>query len=381
MTSNSPILPGISEEEIENVRQPLENAYTLPKTAYTSDDIYDIEVQRILRRSWIPLARVEQIPEKGSYTTLDLLGQPVMIVHGHDGEIRVMSSICLHRGAPVAQGCGKRALFTCPYHAWSYDTAGQLHRAPLMEGVEGFDEKLLKLPQISTVVWEGFVLANLDSEAAPFEPQVAEFSEYFSAFKFGEMVIAKTLEFESGWNWKVLVENFMEAYHHIAIHSKTFEPNYHARDSLVPDNSGPWSILHMPSTGEDSSPGLPSVEGLAEWQAKDLFASVIFPYFLLGVQGSGVAWYQVIPRAVDRLHLKIHLLVPEASLELPDFDHGLENLAATVSLIHQEDIRANDLVWDGLSAPLTQQGRLSSFEKSIWQLNQWWLDQMLVRDN
>lgn len=249
-----------------------------------------------------------------------------------------------------------------------------------MEGAQDFDERQHKLPQIESVVWEGFILANLDPQAAPFEPQVEEFTEYFRDFKLRELVIAKTLEFDSGWNWKVLVENFMEAYHHIAIHSKTFEPNYHARDSLVPDSSGPWSILHMPFSGEDLTPGLPSVEGLADWQARDLFASVIFPYFLLAVQGAGVAWYQMVPTAVDRIDLKIHLLVPRTSLEHPDFDQEMENLAAAVSHIHQEDIRANDLVWEGLTAPLTQQGRLSSFEKSIWQLNQWWLDQMLIEN-
>lgn len=64
-----------------------------------------------------------------------------------------------------------------------------------------------------------------------------------------------------------------------------------------------------------------TVEGLEGWQAHALFAAVLYPHFLLGIQGT-------------------------------------------------------DSVWRGLTAPLTQQGRLSPLELAIWQMNQWWLAKM-----
>ena len=369
-------LPGLTVDEIARVRQPLERAYTLPPAAYTSDDIYAREVETIMRKSWLPLARIDQIPEPGNYVCMDVFGQPIMVVHGTDGEIRVMSRVCLHRAAPIAEGAGTRKLFTCPYHAWSYDTAGQLIRAPLMEGAADFSEKDCQLPQIKSEVWEGFILANFDSKAAPFAPQVSGFGEYFSKFKLADMVVVRTLEFDSHWNWKVLVENFMEAYHHIAIHSQTFEPVFHARDSKIPDNDGPWSILHMPAAQHDAPPGLPPVGGLEDWQARDLFAGVLFPHFLIGIQGNGIAWYQVLPESADRLVLKIHICVPKSSTDIAGFDEIAAGTEEMVSVIHHEDIAANDLVWRGLTAPMTEQGRLSPLEKSIWQLNQWWIEKM-----
>ena len=376
MNAQATTLPGLTAEELDLARLPLKDAYTMPPAAYTSPALYDLEVQRIMRKNWLPVARVDQISNPGDYLTLDLFGQPLMAVHGADGEIRVMSRVCLHRAAPLIEGSGKKKLFTCPYHAWSYDTSGQLIRAPLMDGCEGFDPNSCKLPQIRTEIWEGFVLANLDPEAAPFAPQVTGFQSYFEKFRLSEMVVVRVLEFESGWNWKVLVENFMEAYHHIATHSKTFEPGYHARDSKILDNDGPWSILHMPSAYEETPPGLPLVPGLEDWQKRDLFAGVIFPHFLLGVQGSGAAWYQVLPESAGKLTLKIHLMTPRASTHIEDFDEMAGQMEQMISTIHHEDIGANDLVWRGLNAPLTRQGRLSQLEKSIWQLNQWWLDRM-----
>jgi phenylpropionate dioxygenase-like ring-hydroxylating dioxygenase large terminal subunit len=368
-------LPGVGAEEIERARAPLERAWTLPPAAYVRPDIYDLEVERILRRSWAPLARTDQAPEPGDYIAMDFMGQPVLLVHGLDGRFRAMANVCRHRAAPVAEGAGRRKLFTCPYHAWSYDTEGRLIAAPLMDGVEGFAPEDCRLGQIRTEVWEGFVMVNLDPDAAPFAPQVEPLRRYFQAFRMGEMAVVRTLTYDSGWNWKVLVENFMEAYHHLAAHAQTLEPAFHARDSVVPDNDGPWSILHMPAAGPDASRER-LVQGLEDWQAQSLFAAVAFPHFLFALHGDGMAWYQVLPQTAGRFTLNIHICAPRYLLELEGADEIIAALEQATAAIHAEDIAVNDLVWRGLNAPMTGQGRLSTLERSIWQMNQWWLTQM-----
>lgn len=360
--------------------RPLEQAWTLPPAAYIAPELYELEKTRFLHKSWIPVGRVDQIAEPGDYIAFTLFDQPLVMVHGHDGDIRVMSRVCLHRAAPIVEGSGNRKLFTCPYHAWSYATDGTLVRSPLMEGAEGFNEKDCQLPRVRMELWQGFILVNLDDDAEPLAPQIKGFTSFFENYRMEEVSIVKTIEFDSHWNWKVLVENFMEAYHHIATHSTTFEPTYHAKDSIIPDADGPWSILHMPTDQEhESAHGLPMIEGLEDWQQRDLLASVIFPFFLLAFQGDLVVWYQIEPLAHDRLDLKIHLCLPGSALTLPNLDEACEALSEGVRFIHGEDIEANDLVWQGLKAPLTRQGRLSPLEKSIWQMNQWWLQQMSER--
>ncbi|MFT6491014.1 MAG: phenylpropionate dioxygenase-like ring-hydroxylating dioxygenase large terminal subunit [Parvibaculaceae bacterium] len=369
---------GLTDTEIGRIAQPLETAYTLPPQAYTDPQIYDQEVAHIMRKSWLPLARVDQLPKPGDFLALDLFDQPIMVVHGTDGTFRVMSRVCLHRAAPLIEGVGNRKLFSCPYHAWSYDTSGQLIKAPHMEGADGFSETTCRLPQLKTEIWNGFILANFDPDAAPFAPPVQSLADYFKNFELADMAVARTLEFDSHWNWKVLVENFMEAYHHIATHSETFEPAYHARDSKTPDTDGPWSILHMPAASDEMPD--PTSHGptgaLEDWQVRDLFANVAFPHFLFGLQGLSLVWYQVLPQSVDRLLLKIHICLPKSELAKPGADEIVQGTAEMMDFIHREDIGANDFVWRGLKAPMTQQGRLSPLEKSIWQFNQWWLDAM-----
>lgn len=376
MTTPLPTLPGVVLDELARVVLPLERAWTMPPAVYTDGKIYDREVSHIMRRNWLPIARIDQVPNAGDYICMTLFDQPVMVVRGADDEVRVMSRVCLHRAAPIVEGSGNRKLFSCPYHAWSYATDGQLMRAPLMEGAEGFVEKDCRLPQIRTEVWQGFVMVNFDDDAPAFAPQVSGFTDYFEKFKLSELVVARTIEFESGWNWKVLVENFMEAYHHIAIHSETFEPVFHAKDSKIPDADGPWSILHMPTDHDPDAGGFPAVKGLDASQQRDLFATAIFPHFLLGIQGNLTAWYQVLPTSVDKMLLKIHICVPASSTKLPNFEELADGAVEMISYIHNEDIVANDMVWEGLTAPQTGQGRLSPLERSLWQFNQWWLSQM-----
>ena len=366
--------PVLDPDLVAACRKPLPQASTLPPAAYTDGGVYDTERQRVLARSWLPLARVDQVPGAGDYLSADLAGEPVMVVRGEDGAVRVLSRVCRHWAALVAEGSGCRKLFTCPYHAWSYDTKGALVRAPLMEGAEGFDLAENGLREIRSEIWEGFVMATLDPDAEAFAPSVSGLADYFANFGLADFVVARTLDYEHGWNWKVLAENFMEAYHHIAAHSTTLEPGYHARESTVPDTDQPWSILHMPAVDRETPQ--PEVPGLEDWQVRDLIAAIAFPGLMFATQGPFMAWYQMIPQGAGRLALKIHLCFPSWAQGLEEFPHMLDAAEATTRAIHAEDIAANDLVWAGLNAPLSRPGPLSPLEKSIWQMNQWWLTRM-----
>ena len=367
----------LDPELVAACRRPLAQALTLPPAAYTEAGVWEAERTRVLARSWMPLARVDQVPGPGpgDYLSTELAGEPVMVVRGDDGAVRVLSRVCRHRAALVAEGQGCRKLFTCPYHAWSYDTKGALVRAPLMEGAD-FDPAAHGLREIRSEVWQGFVMATLDPQAEAFAPQVNGLADYFANFGLSDFFVARTIDYSHGWNWKVLAENFMEAYHHIAAHSTTLEPGFHARDSEVPDTDRPWSVLHMPAADRDAPH--PEIPGLEDWQVRDLIAAIAFPGLLFAMQGPFMAWYQVFPRAAGQLDLKIHLCFPSWMQALEEFPAILDGAEATTRAIHAEDIAANDLVWAGLAAPLSQPGPLSPLEKSIWQMNRWWLDRMGV---
>ncbi len=75
------------------------------------------EEQRVLfRKHPLVMGFASDWPEAGSFSTDDHAGLPILVARGRDSRLRAFLNVCRHRGAKVAQGCGKARLFSCPYH-------------------------------------------------------------------------------------------------------------------------------------------------------------------------------------------------------------------------------------------------------------------------
>ncbi len=367
----------LAESELARVREPLARAWTLPPGAYTEPGVFDAEVEKIFNRAWLCVGRTDQVPAPGDYLCVDLISQPIVITRDSAGELHALSRVCLHRAMPLVEGSGNTRRLTCPYHKWVYELDGRLRGAPMMDAVEDFDERNCRLPCLALEVWEGFIFVNLDAQANPLTPQLTGLHALVGDYRFGDLVIAETMTFDSPWNWKILVENFMEAYHHIGTHKETLEPLYPSRQSSVPDNGGqPWTFLWMP--GNEPVPEDQSIfPVLDDEQRNGLFAAAIMPNFLFAASAHNGIWYQLEPRGHDAMNLRIHLLLPPEVVAAMS-EEEKKGIAELIRAIHQEDITANEGPWRGLHGALTRQGRLSSFEKAIWQLNQYWSDRLGV---
>ena len=78
--------------------------------------------------------RLDQVREPGQYVTLELAGEPILIVRGNDDVLRGFFNVCRHHAAAVMTepaGCVKR--LACPYHGWTYALEGTLKGTPDFE--------------------------------------------------------------------------------------------------------------------------------------------------------------------------------------------------------------------------------------------------------
>src|SRR5581483_10645407 len=123
---------------------PLERAETLPPEAYFSPHVYDLEVERVFRRDWLCVGRVDQMPNPGDYITADIAGEPLVITRDLEGELHALSRVCRHRFMDIldpqlSEPRGNLARLTCPYHTWTYkldgEYVGMLAAAPEMKEV------------------------------------------------------------------------------------------------------------------------------------------------------------------------------------------------------------------------------------------------------
>jgi phenylpropionate dioxygenase-like ring-hydroxylating dioxygenase large terminal subunit len=199
-------------------------ARAMPGAYYTSPDLLALETTHLFKSEWICVGRVDEIPSPGDFLTYDILDEPVAVVRDADGTLRAMSNVCRHRAAPLLDGTGNARRIVCPYHAWTYDLAGQLIGAPHIPARADFDKADCRLPQYACETWQGFVFVNLDPAAPPLGPTLSDLDARIANYHFDELRTRYTTWEISQTNWKSLVENFMEGYHLSPLHKETLHP-------------------------------------------------------------------------------------------------------------------------------------------------------------
>src|SRR6266567_8030891 len=141
---------------------PLANASTIPAAWYLDERIAELERERVFGRNWIAVGRADQVVAPGQFFTVELAGEPLVVVRGNDGELRAFFNVCRHHAAAIATApCGTAQHLRCPYHGWTYGLDGTLKGAPEFAGVCDFDRANNGLLPVRVELWEQFVFVTL----------------------------------------------------------------------------------------------------------------------------------------------------------------------------------------------------------------------------
>ena len=216
-------------EQIES----LFNGRQVHRDVYTSQDIYQLEMQHLFSNTWVFVGHESQTQKKGDYFTTQIGNQAVIQVRHSDNAIHVLHNRCPHKGTKIAidreGNTGK--FFRCPYHAWSFKTDGCLLAIPLKKGYEntGLDntENVKGIKPVGAVQnYRGFIFARLSEDGI-------NFSEYFGESlssidnmvdrsPAGQLEVAgPPLRYMHKCNWKMLVENQTDTCHPMVAHESS----------------------------------------------------------------------------------------------------------------------------------------------------------------
>jgi p-cumate 2,3-dioxygenase alpha subunit len=204
--------------------------FRVHRRAFTSDEVLTREARAIFERCWIYVGHSSEIPDPGDFRARDVAGRPLILVRGSDGEIRVLLNTCTHRGSLVCrERSGNSRSFQCPYHAWSFDNRGRLVGTPGKEAYsEGFERSNYDLGQPPrTENYRGFVFVSFASEIEDLPDYLAGAKEYLDLVcdqsEAGMEIVGGTQEYSIAANWKLLVENSIDAYHGVPTHMRYFK--------------------------------------------------------------------------------------------------------------------------------------------------------------
>ena len=220
------------EREPEHYRWPQEGLAAIPDWVYTSEKIYDQEIDRIFHgHTWNFVALDAEIPNPGDFKRSYVGPTPVVVSRAQDGRVHVFENRCSHRGVEFCrESRGNSTEFVCPYHNWSYDSAGNLQGIPFKRGVKGSKEggmpadfnnadhspRKLTVETLHGVVFASFA-ADMEPVAEYLTPEILK--DFEVVFKGRKLKLLGYYRNELPGNWKLYHENLKDPYHATLLHS------------------------------------------------------------------------------------------------------------------------------------------------------------------
>ncbi|MGI9606245.1 MAG: aromatic ring-hydroxylating oxygenase subunit alpha [Acidimicrobiales bacterium] len=356
------------------------DAETLPPELYTSAEFLEFEKDALFMHEWLAVGRAERIPDPGDWFTVEIMGEPIIVLRDKQGDVRAMSAVCQHRAMAICEGSGNDSTFTCPYHHWVYAQDGRLLGSPAMEKTEHFDKSDHGLPTLLVEQWMGFLFVNFDEDAAPLAPTLGRYTPYLENYDLENAVCPGTFTLENmPWNWKIMFENFNDGYHANRLH-KFVQDFCPSNMSAFPE---PWdddSNVVFRTAGYTHIDGgfnathrviMDVFPDLTEEERTRSTFALVPPVLCLGTAPDQCFFFLVRPTGPETIDVEIGYIFHPSALEDPLFEEKMALSDAGVQVFVRQDQDATTKVQKGLASRFAPRGRYSWQEESHVQFNRW----------
>jgi methanesulfonate monooxygenase large subunit len=279
-------------------KPPLQEGEWVDSRVYTNGDIFEEEIEKIFKNTWIPVCHESELPKPYDFRTSSIGREPVIVARGPDKQIRAFLNVCPHRAMIVerrpsgsfyeGQPSGNPKRMTCMFHGWQFDMGGSC--VYVSREKEGYQDRLCKddvgLRRLRCEVkFGGFVWVNLNDKAQdleswagkPFEcMREAIDTEPLEVFHYHKAIVST--------NYKLWHDTNCEFYHDFMhYHNRVtgFNEAYFARKNEAFDNGhitvGSFEVKYdkyegFENRGALSFPHTPP----NQWYMIDLFPGVNF---------------------------------------------------------------------------------------------------------
>ncbi len=359
-----------------------EDARPIPPAVNHSTAFLDLERQAVFEREWICVGRADELPSPGDFLTHEIAGAPLFVIRQTDGSLRAFVNACAHRRACLLRDeTGSCKRITCPYHAWTYDTAGELVRAPYMDMKAGFDPTRHGLLRLHLSIWEGFVYVTLAEQphkelGDALEPLRADVVGRYDMACY-RTVMRETLRWDA--NWKNLIENFIESYHVPIAHGKTFARHEKPLTDYVCGEDSPHYCYHRAPQAATSGRGAahPDNDRLdGEWR-RMMIDFCVFPNHLVTLMPDYLWYISVQPDGCDALRATWGVAVPPevlADVAADRFDEWHADFRQYMNIANDEDKALVEALHRGSAALRLPPGTYHPIERNLWQFNRYLAD-------
>ena len=328
-------------------------------SAYTDPERLRQEQDVLFRRHPLLMGFASEWAKPGDYRTDDFAGVPILIVRDRDNVLRAFLNVCRHRGAKVVDGCGSARVFSCPYHAWTYELNGKIRGIPdepAFPGVRAERSGLtpLALCEKHGLVWVLPTPATDGTITFDIDPWLGGLGPELGAYGFGSYHLYDRRTINETMNWKILVDTFHEGYHIGFLHRDSLTDVLHGNITDF-EPFGANHRLIFPRRKLERLKAQPEDTWDLMWNTATVYA--LFPNTLFVTQGDHVEVHRVFPTEgrPDRAVMETGFYVPKAPATEDELRHWQANLDLVIKVVQTEDFPAGRSMQLGFSSGAQQQ--------------------------
>jgi choline monooxygenase len=390
------------EETYRHTRAPVDLAVTLIPDAYTSQEFYDLEQEKVFARSWVVVGCTSQVAETGQVIVAEVAGRSIIVTRDKAGKLRAFHNVCRHRATKLLDDDCREVRsnrIRCPYHSWTYDLEGNCLGTPLFEGsdvpedqqgifdmsdVKGFDKADYGLLPVRAESWGFLVFVNLDPDAPSLEAYLGDLPERFSDYRLDQWRVVREKKYEVAANYKLVGENSTEYYHLPWVHPELIQVSRmedHYRWQGPGMYTGFCTTPISQNTEVGGWQGLPPLSSLSGEDAESGRFVWLFPNTPIAVLPNHAFIIIARPDGPSRTVEQTIILSHPESTDSTSAEAELDQLARFWDLVNLQDIEIVERVQQGISNPAYRGGRMCyRFEEPLHRFQNMLIDKMVGID-
>lgn len=351
---------------------------TLPRAAYLDAAPFEAECAKIFRREWFCAGRGAELCAPGDFRLHRVAGEHVIVTRDRAGQLRAFHNVCRHRGTElVATGkavtaeirCQGRfpGAIRCPYHAWTYELDGTLRAAPWLDEQLGACKGDLALHPVGLEEWGGFYFLNIDFHRVPgghtLAQQLGPIPARIERYGLEELRVGRSIQYDVGANWKVILENYNECYHCGPVHPELCEvvPAFRKQggggldwDRGVPHRPGADTYSLTGTSTRASFPRLDDDEKILHK------GELVYPNLMLSLSREHAAAFRLWPLSAERTLITCEFLFHPAEIAQAGFDP--EDVVQFWDITNRQDWDICERVQRGMHSAVFEHGYYAPME-------------------
>ena len=207
--------------------RPQDGVFRVNRALFRDPTLFALEMKHVFEGGWVFIGLSTQAEHPHDYFTGFIGRVPIIVSRDGEGALRCFVNACPHKGVRLVQKlCGNARRHVCPYHSWTFDSAGTNRNIKWEKAgcyAAGFDEENHDLASVARFgEYRGFLFASLNADVPSLEEHLGETRKLIDLVvdkaPEGVELVPGRVTFTYAANWKMQLENCSDQYHFTSTH-------------------------------------------------------------------------------------------------------------------------------------------------------------------